>query len=219
MCGAQSRGCHTTQKKPTRPPPTHTRTGYATGARERARHPSLIHGGSRLGQSRVQFASPWRMKAHALMHDFFVSTLQLSLSWLLLAVAALYLFIFVVFAALWWAAWNADPRCLSASQDSGRTFATAFLFSIAKTQTIGEGVWCGGHGGLGGVKGQNKKNQHHPPIHPPRLRQHRPQRLPPRPPSPNHPRPGGHRHGGGRHWARVCSHLPPPAPRAHGCYF
>ena len=136
-----------------------TPTGYATGKRERARHPSLIHGGARLGQSRVQFASPWRMKMHALLHDFFVSTLQLSLPWLFLAVAALYLVIFVLFAALWWAAWQADPRCLSTSDDSGRTFATAFVFAIATTQTIGERVWgVEGTEGWRRVERQQKKS-------------------------------------------------------------
>lgn len=113
-------------------------TGYAAGARERARRPSLIHGGKRVGQSRVRFAAPARVKLHRWTADFFVSALHLTLPQLLLAVAALYLLIFLIFAALWWAVWRGDPRCLSKSEQSGQTFATAFLFSIATTQTIGK---------------------------------------------------------------------------------
>jgi len=128
----QALGAHPDDPRPPSP-------GYAAGDRERARRPSLIRGGARAGESRVRFAAAWRVGLHAWLRDFFVSALHLSLGQLLLGVAAVYLAIFFIFAGVWWAVWAGDERCLSASAASRRSFGTAFIFSVATTQTIGYG--------------------------------------------------------------------------------
>ena len=76
---------------------------------------------------------------HAWAHDSFVTALNRPLPVLLAAIAVLYLVIFVAFAGLWWAVWAADDRCLSKADGSRKSFGTAFLFSVATTQTIGYG--------------------------------------------------------------------------------
>jgi len=128
----QAPGAHPNAPRPPSP-------GYVAGDRERARRPSLIRGGARAGESRVRFAAAWRVGLHAWLRDFFVSALHLSLGQLLLGVAAVYLAIFFIFAGVWWAVWASDERCLSSSAASRRSFGTAFIFSVATTQTIGYG--------------------------------------------------------------------------------
>ena len=113
--------------------------GREHAERERALRPSLVEGGARAGESRVEFAGGWRLQLHAWARDFFISALNTSLPALLVGVAVVYLLIFFVFAGVWWLLWSTNPRCLSTSEDSGRSFGTAFIFAVATTQTIGYG--------------------------------------------------------------------------------